>query len=211
MIKLLIVDDHPIFREGLKQILWSYDDSIVIDEAENGKEAFQKVATARYDLIILDLEMPGRNGLEVLEALKQERLDLNILILSMYSEEQYAIQAIRAGAAGYLTKNGAARELIVAIQKILAGGMYISTTVAEQLAIEVKGGNRKAIHELLSSREFKVICMIANGKRISEIADELSVSTSTISTHRARILKKLNLKNNADIIRYALKNNLVNW
>ena len=207
--KVLIVDDHPIFREGLKQILLADPEVSAIDEAANAAEVFSLVRKHNYDVIILDINMPGRNGLEILNDLRAEKPEIRVLVLSMYSEEQFAVQAIKAGASGYLTKNGAARELTVALRKIISGGMFISPAVAEQLASEVKGDREKALHESLSPREHQVMYLIACGKGNQEIANELSISPSAVSTHRIRILNKMNLKNNADIIRYALKQGLV--
>lgn len=207
--KVLIVDDHPIFREGLKQILMADPEVAAIHEASNGAEVLSLVRKNDYDVIILDINMPGRNGLEILSDLKAGKPEIRVLVLSMYSEEQFAVQAIKTGASGYLTKNGAARELRVALRKIISGGMYISPGVAEQLASEVKGDREKALHESLSPREYQVMYLIACGKGNQEIANELSISPSAVSTHRIRILNKMNLKNNAEIIRYAIKYGLV--
>ncbi len=213
MIKVLIADDHPIFREGLKKILFSSQDKamsgIIVDEARNGQEVLGMVVRNRYDVVILDVNMPGRNGLEILEQLKAENPELRVLILSMYSEELYAVRAIKAGAAGYLNKNGAAMELVEALKKVISGNMYISPAVAEQLAVELKSDLEKPLHELLSAREYQVMCMIAAGKSIKSIADELAISTSAVSTHRHRLLKKMNMKNSAELIRYSVKQGLV--
>lgn len=207
--KVLIADDHPIFREGLRQILQGSDDSVIVEEANDGHEVLEKVIKNKYDVIILDISMPGRNGLEILEQLKAEHPDVHVLMLSMFSEQQYAVKAIKAGASGYLTKNGAGRELNNAIHKILSGSMYISPAVAEQLVSEIKNETEKQPHELLSPREFQVMLMIGAGNTNSEIAKNLSISSSAVSTHRARILKKMHLKNSAEIIRYTVRNDLV--
>jgi DNA-binding NarL/FixJ family response regulator len=207
--KVLLADDHQMFREGLKQILLSDPEISEVDEAGNGQEVLSLVWKNRYDLIILDISMPGRNGLEILHEIKAERPELRVLILSMYSEEQFAVQSIKAGASGYLTKNGAAKELMIALRKIISGGMYISHTVAEALASELKGDRDKGLHESLSPREYQVMRFIAEGKGNGEIADELSISKSAVSTHRARLLRKMNMKTNADIIRYMIKQGLI--
>jgi two-component system invasion response regulator UvrY len=207
--KVLIADDHKMFREGLKQILLSDPDIAVVEEAGNGQEVLNLVFKKKFDVIILDISMPGRNGLEILQELKVEKPEIQVLMLSMYNEEQFAVQAIKAGASGYLTKNGAAREVVAAIRKIVSGGMYISAAVALELASELKGDREKTPHSKLSPREYQVMCLIASGKSNAEIANELSVSPSAVSTHRNRILTKMNLKTNADIIRYAIKQGLV--
>lgn len=207
--KVLLADDHQMFREGLKQILLSDSEISRVDEAGNGQEVLHLAWKNNYDLVILDISMPGRNGLEILQEIKVEKPELRVLILSMYSEEQFAVQAIKAGASGYLTKNGAAKELMIAVRKIISGGMYISHTVAEALASELKGDRDKSLHELLSPREYQVMRLIAEGKGNGEIANELSISKSAVSTHRARLLRKMNMKTNADVIRYMIKQGLV--
>ncbi|MGH1363610.1 MAG: response regulator [Calditrichia bacterium] len=209
-VKILVADDHPIFRQGLSQILQGYSKKAIVHEASDAGEIDSQLNANEYDLVLLDISMPGKNGLEILDEIKKERPDTKVLIISMYSEEQYAVQAIKAGASGYLTKAGAARELITAMDKIVDGGMYISPGVAEQLAFQLKEeSNKKMPRELLSSREFQVLELISKGLGIKEIASELKVSTSTVSTHRARLLTKLNMKTNADIIRYAIKEKLI--
>ena len=209
MIRILIADDHTIVREGLKQILAETPDMVVADEARNGQEVLAKVGNKEYDVVLLDISMPGRSGLDILKQLKGERPKLPILILSMYSEEQYAMRALRAGASGYMTKESAPDELIVAIRKVSEGRKYVTPSLAEKLAISLELGEEKAPHELLSDREYQVMCMIASGKTIKEIADELSLSVKTISTYRSRILEKLSLKTNAAITHYAVQNRLV--
>jgi DNA-binding NarL/FixJ family response regulator len=209
MIRILIADDHTIVREGLKQILAETRDMVVADEASNGQEVFTKVSKNEYDVVLLDISMPGRSGLEVLKQLKSERPKLPILILSMYSEEQYAMRALRAGASGYMTKESAPDELIEAIRKVSQGRKYVSPSLAEKLAVSLELGEEKPPHEMLSDREYQVMCMIASGKTIKEIAEELSLSVKTISTYRSRILEKLNFKTNAAITHYAVQNRLV--
>jgi two-component system invasion response regulator UvrY len=209
MIRILIADDHTIVRQGLKQILAETPDMVVADEASNGQEVLAKVWNNDYDVVLLDISMPGRSGIDILKQLKGERPKLPILILSMYSEEQYAMRALRAGASGYMTKESAPDELIVAIRKVSQGRKYVSPSLAEKLAISLEVGEEKPPHELLSDREYQVMCMIASGKTIKEIADELSLSVKTISTYRSRILEKLGLKTNAAITHYAVQNKLV--
>lgn len=210
MIKILIVDDHEIFREGLKQVINQTDDFAVKDEACNGREALNLIWKNDYDIVILDISMPpGRNGLEVLKQMKLKKPDLRVLMLSVYPEDQYAIQAIKAGASGYLTKSSVARELVHALTRISSNGMYISPEVAEQMADEIKAPRESIIHDLLSPREFQIFLKIAQGESIKQIADELAISSSSVSTHRKRILEKMKLKNTAEMIRYAVKNRLV--
>lgn len=210
MLKILIVDDHEIFREGLKQVINQTDDFAVKDEACNGREALNLIWKNDYDIVILDISMPpGRNGLEVLKQMKLKKPDLRVLMLSVYPEDQYAIQAIKAGASGYLTKSSVARELVHALTRISSNGMYISPEVAEQMADEIKAPRESIIHDLLSPREFQIFLKIAQGESIKQIADELAISSSSVSTHRKRILEKMKLKNTAEMIRYAVKNRLV--
>ena len=209
MIKILIADDHRIVREGLKQILAETPDMIVADEANNAQDVLKKVWDNDYDVLLLDISMPGRSGLDILKQLKNERPKLSVLVLSMYSEEQYAIRALRAGASGYMTKESAPDELIEAIRKVSTGRKYISPTVAEKLAFSLENGDERPPQETLSDREFQVMCMIASGKTIKAIADELSLSVKTVSTYRARILEKMRMKNNSELTHYAIQNKLV--
>lgn len=208
-IKILIADDHPIVREGYKKILSDTADMIVADEAENGQEVMERIRKKDYDLILLDISMPGRSGLEVLKDLKALKPKLPVLILSIYPEEQYAVRAFRAGASGYLTKASAPNELITAIRKISQGGRYISSSMAEKLTYYLDADASKAPHESLSDREYQVMLMIASGKTVSEIGDELCLSVKTISTYRTHIIEKMKLKNNAEITLYAIQNKLV--
>ena len=209
MIRILIADDHTIVREGLKQILAETHDMLVAAEAENGQELLDKVFKNNYDVVLLDISMPGRSGLDILKQLKSEQPYLSVLILSMYSEEQYAMRAIRAGASGYMTKESAPEELIKAIRKVSQGRKYISPSLAEKLAFSFESGNERPPHEILSDREYQVMCMIASGKSVKEIAEGLSLSVKTISTYRSRILEKMNLKNNSALTHYAIQNRLV--
>ncbi|MFI5293747.1 MAG: response regulator [Thermodesulfovibrionales bacterium] len=209
MIKILIADDHRIVREGLKQILAETQDMIVTDEANNAQEVLKKVWDNDYDVLLLDISMPGRSGLDILKQLKSDRPKLSVLVLSMYSEEQYALRALRAGASGYMTKESAPDELIEAIRKVSTGRKYISPSVAEKLAFSLESGDERPPQETLSDREFQVMCMIASGKTIKAIADELSLSVKTVSTYRARILEKMRMKNNAELTHYAIQNKLV--
>ncbi len=209
MIRILIADDHRIVREGLKQILAETQDMIVADEASNSQEVLKKVEINDYDVLLLDISMPGRSGLDILKQLKSARPKLSVLVLSMYSEEQYALRALRAGASGYMTKESAPDELIEAIRKVSTGRKYISPGVAERLAASIEGGDERPPQETLSDREFQVMCMIASGKTVKAIADELSLSIKTVSTYRARILDKMGMKNNAELTHYAIQNKLV--
>lgn len=210
MLKVLLVDDHTIVREGLKQILSETTDMVVAGEAANGIEALQEFSNQSYDLVILDISMPGRGGLEVLKELKYMKPHIPVLMLSMFPEEQYAVRALKGGASGYLTKDSAAVELIAAIRKVTKGGKYISSQLAETLACHLDQDSQTVSHELLSDREYQVMLMIAAGKTVSEIADELNLSVKTISTHRSRALQKMAMKNNAEFTYYAIKEGLVN-
>lgn len=209
MIRILVVDDHTIVREGLKQILGEEKDMNVVEEASNGQEALQKIGKNEYDCVLLDISMPGRSGLEVLKDIKALRPKLPVLILSMHSEELYAIRALRAGASGYLTKASASEELIGAIRKVSAGRKYVSTSLAEKLAVELDADASKAPHETLSDREYQVMIMLASGKTVKEIADEVCLSVKTISTYRTRIMEKMNLKKNAELTLYAIQHHLI--
>ncbi|MDZ7260622.1 MAG: response regulator transcription factor [candidate division KSB1 bacterium] len=209
MIKVLIADDHAIVREGLKRILSETSDMVVADEASTGQEVLDKVWENDYDVVVLDISMPGRSGLDILKQLKSEKPELPVLVLSVHPEEQYAVRVLRAGAAGYLTKESAPDELIAAIRKVSLGRKYVSTSLAEKLAFDLERDAGKPLHETLSDREYQVMCMIAKGKTVKEIAEELSLSVKTISTYRARILEKMNMKTNAQLTHYALQNRLV--
>jgi DNA-binding NarL/FixJ family response regulator len=208
-IRILIADDHPIVRAGFKQVLSETPDLVVADEAGNGQEVLEHLKKKKYDVVLLDISMPGKNGLEILKELKTDYPKLPVLILSIYPEEQYAIRALKAGAAGYLTKESAPHELISAIRKISAGGRYISASLAEKLATYLNVDMTKSPHETLSDREHQVMRLIASGKTVSEIAESLNLSVKTISTYRTHILEKMKMKNNAEITLYAVQNKLV--
>lgn len=209
MIRILIVDDHAIVRAGLKQIVSENPDMIVAGEASNGQEALNLVRAEVWDVLLLDISIPGRNGLEVLKLVRQENPRLPVLILSIYPEDQYAVRVLRAGASGYLTKESASDLLVKAIRKVAEGGRYISPSLAEKLAVELDASRKKPRHATLSDREFQIFCAIAMGKTNSEIATELSLSVKTISTYRSRVMEKMDMSKNAEIIHYALKNKLL--
>ena len=209
MLRVLIADDHEIVRKGLGKVITETLQPIKIDEAGNGQEALSKILRSEYDLVVLDLKMPGKSGLEVLKEIKHHRPKLPVLILSMHPEEQFAIRAIRAGASGYLTKECAGDELVLAIRKALKGERYISGSLAQILAGELDSDSEKPLHEVLSDREYQVMLMVASGKPVGAIAKELCLSVKTISSYRTNILLKTRMKNNAEITHYAIKNKLV--
>jgi DNA-binding NarL/FixJ family response regulator len=209
MLRILIADDHPVFRRGLKQIIDETPDMYVADEAADGWEALRKGTTGDYDIVLLDISMPYKNGLDVLSQLKSARPALPVLVVSMHPEEQYAVRALKAGASGYLTKESAPEEMLLAIQKVSGGGKYVSVSLGENLASMLQGDGQLLSHQALSNREYQVLRLIASGKTVSEIGQELSLSVKTVSTYRARILEKLRMKINAELIRYATENQLV--
>ena len=209
MIKILIADDHAVVRRGLKQILAEEPNMAVFGEACNAQEVLKNVREQNWDIVILDITMPDRSGLEVLKELKNIRPKLPVLILSIHPEEQYAVRVLKAGAAGYMTKESAPEELVKAVRKVIRGSKYISPSLAEKLAFDLETDSEKPLHETLSDREYQVMCMIASGKTVKEIAKELYLSVKTISTHRARILGKMKMKTNAELTHYAIKNRLV--
>jgi len=209
MIKVLIVDDHTIVREGLRQILEDTSDIVVTGEASSAQEVLNRVKNNNFDIVLLDISLPGRSGLDVLKQLKSIKPGLPVLILSMHPEEQYAIRSLRAKASGYLTKESASDELIKAIRKVSQGRKYITSSLAERLAFELEDSSSCSSHDKLSDREYQVMCMIASGKRVKDIADALSLSVKTISTYRTRILKKMNMRNTSQLIHYAIKAGLV--
>jgi len=208
MIRVLLADDHAIVRNGLKEILESTGDIVVAAEATNGFEALARVRETEVDVAVVDLSMPGRSGIELIKLLKVERPKLRLLVLSMHSEEQYAVRAVRAGAAGYLTKESAADELVAAIRRIAGGGAYISPETAERLVLASNSGSDGPPHTLLSNREYEVFRAIVAGKSVTDIAAGLNLSVKTISTHKSRILEKMGLANQADLVRYAVRHNL---
>ena len=209
MIKILIADDHAIVREGLKQIVSETADITVKGEAINGQEVLELIRANDWDVVLLDIAMPGRGGIDTLKRLKSEKPTLPVLVLSMYPEEQYAVRALKAGASGYLTKESAPEQLIAAIRKVSQGGKYISASLAEKLALRMGTKIEEPLHEKLSDREYQVILMIASGKTVKEIAHELSLSIKTISTNRVRALRKMGMKNNAELTYYVIKQGLI--
>ncbi|HSC35310.1 MAG TPA: response regulator transcription factor [Thermodesulfobacteriota bacterium] len=209
MIRILIADDHPVVRLGLKLILEKEADFSVNNQARTAREALEHVSNMNYDLVLLDISLPDRNGLEVLHQLKIEHPEIKVLVISMHSEDLYAMRVLKEGASGYLTKDSAPEDLVKAVRKVLSGGKYVSSSLAEKLAHELTSGSDRPPDRFLSNREFQVMCMIASGKKIKDISNELYLSEKTVSTYRARILLKMNLKNNAEIIRYTINNKLI--
>ena len=208
MIRVLVADDHTIVREGLKQILAKSGDLVVAGEAANGNDVLRMVREQEWDVLVTDMSMPGRNGLELIKLVKAASPKLPVLVLSMYGEEQFAVRAIRAGASGYLNKESASDQLVAAIRKIASAGMYVSGAVAEALLRNVRDGERKAPHEQLSDRELQVLQLIAAGRSVTQIAETLNLSPKTVSTHKARILEKMHMTNQAELIRYAIEHAL---
>ena len=208
MIKVIIVDDHPVVRRGLKQIIEDEPDMKVAGEAKNAGECFSLVQKTDCTLVMLDITLPDRNGFDVLKQLKYEHPNLPILILSVHPEEQYGLRFIKAGASGYLMKEGAPDELVKAIRKVNAGGKYVSASLAEKLVSHLEAFD-KPPHENLSNREFQILCMIAQGKSLKNIADELCIGEKTVSTYRSRIMEKMKIGTNSGLTRYALENKLI--
>ena len=208
MLNILIVDDHAIVRAGLRQIISGSYSMAAVDEAADAVEALTKIRGKTYSMIVLDISMPGKSGLDVLKEIRDEHPKLPVLMLSNYPEDQYAMRALRWGASGYLTKDSAPEELVAAIRTVAAGRKYISSNLAEKLSYNLDADIKKEPHEILSDREYQVLCMLASGKTMSEIADQLSLSVKTISTYRSRILEKMQLKNNGELTNYAIRNHL---
>jgi two-component system invasion response regulator UvrY len=209
MIRVLIADDHAVVRRGVRQILEETSDIEVGGEAASAGELWPKACEGRWDAIVLDVNLPGRSGLELLADIKKERPEVPVLILTVHSEEQYAVRAMKAGAAGFLTKESAPEKLVDAVRCIAAGRRFITPEVADKLASSVARGEQGPLHETLSDREYQILTMIASGKTVSQIGRELALSVKTISTHRTRILKKMNLTTNAELTHYAIRNGLV--
>ena len=209
MIRILIADDHAVVREGLKRILNDTPDMTVTGEASSGQELLDLVRSQPGEVVVLDLAMPGRGGIDTLRQLKREKPELPVLILSIYPEDQYAVRALRDGASGYLTKESAPDELVGAIRKAAQGRKYVSPALAERLALDLEADGTALPHETLSNREYQVMLMLSSGMTVSEIADELALSVKTISTNRARLLKKMRMKTNAELTYYAVKQGLV--
>ena len=209
MIRIVIADDHTIVREGLKQILSAAGDLAVIGEAQNGREVLERVRGLDFEVLLLDMSMPGKSGIELIKQVRAEKPKLRILVLSMHEEEQYAVRAIKAGASGYLTKDSASAQLVSAIRKVAGGGAFITDSVAQQLALGAMPQTQGPPHSALSDREFQVFRELVSGKAVSEIAAELNLSVKTVSTHKARIMQKMNMSNPAELIRYAIHHRLV--
>lgn len=209
MLKTLIVDDHAIVREGLKKILADSSDIEVVAEAADGIQALSIVRSQPLDIVVLDISIPGRNGLEVLKIVTQEYPKLPVLMLSIYPEDQYALRALKAGACGYLTKESAPSQLVAAIRKVATGGKYISPSLAERMVFGLQADAHQNLHEGLSDREFEVLRTLASGKTISQIAEQLNLSVKTVSTYRSRLLDKMKMRSNAELTNYAIKHGLV--
>lgn len=208
-IKVLVADDHMIVRAGLKQILSDTADLVVAGEAADGFEVLKKIREQAWDVLLLDMSMPGKSGIELIKQVKLEKPKLPILVLSMHQEDQYAIRAIKAGASGYLTKHSASTQLVDALRKVAGGGLFISPSVAERLAYDVRPATEQLPHRRLSDREFQIMQLIVEGKTISAIGDALCLSVKTVSTHKVRILQKMGMANVADLIRYAVTHQLI--
>ena len=209
MLRIIIADDHTVVRRGLKQILLDEFPTAVIEEAADADLLLKKVFKEEWDIVISDLSMPGRSGMDALQQIKLHNPKLPVLILSVHSEEHYAIRVLKAGASGYLNKESAPEELIQAVRRLLMGKKYITPTIAEQLASGLDKDSEKPLHEILSDREFEVLKLLASGKSVSDIADQMVLSVTTVSTYRARIMAKMNLKTNADLTLYAIENKLI--
>jgi DNA-binding NarL/FixJ family response regulator len=208
VIRIVIADDHAIVREGLKRIVASGKDMEVLAEAADGTEVMQRVRELEFDVLVLDLSMPGRSGMELIKLVKAHKPRLRILVLSMHQELQYAVRAIKSGASGYLTKESAPAELVQALGKIAAGGAYITSEVAEQLALGAMPGGEAPAHETLSPREFEVLSLLAGGMSVTAIAGKLALSVKTVSTHKANLMQKLALHNQSELVRYAMRHGL---
>jgi len=209
MIRILVADDHAIVRRGLRQIVADESDMEVVGEAQTAQEILDLARQEEWDVTVLNISMPGRGGFEALKALKQTHSKRPVLVLSMYPEDQFAVRAFRAGAAGYMIKESAPEELVQAIRKVVRGGKYVSPSLAEKLAAELGEDTERPPHEALSEREYHVLCLLASGKTVTQIAAEMSLSVKTISTYRARLLEKMRMKTNAEVTRYAIEHRLV--
>ncbi|MCZ7602861.1 MAG: response regulator transcription factor [Melioribacteraceae bacterium] len=207
--RIILVDDHELIREGLKKVIAKESDIDVIGEAQNADEMFELLSKNKIDIVILDITLPGRSGLDLISEIKTHYPDTRILILSMHPEDRFAVRALRAGAFGFITKGTASKILIEALRKIADGRKYITPTLAEHLALELDVDHDKPLHENLSNREFEVMRLIAEGKSVSEIAEMLFISVNTVTSYRSRIMEKMKMKTNAEIIRYAIEQNLI--
>jgi DNA-binding NarL/FixJ family response regulator len=208
VIRILLVDDHAVVRVGLKQVLAESIPGSVFEEAGSAEDALSQVRQATFDIVILDIALPGESGLDVLKKIKQIRPDLPVLMLSVYAEEEFAVRTVRAGAAGYVTKKAASTDLAEAVRRVVAGGRYVTAAVAEKLAEEIQRGAAPSPHERLSDREYQVFRLLGMGKSVTQAAEEMSLSVQTISTYRARILQKMGLSTNADLVEYVFRSRL---
>lgn len=209
MIRIVIADDHAIVREGLKRIVSSANDLDIVGEAKDGLEVMQRVRELTFDVLVLDLSMPGKNGMELIKLIRTDYPKLHILILSMHQELQYAVRAIKSGASGYLTKESAPEQLVQAIRKIAAGGAYVSAEVAEQLALRAMPGSAALPHENLSAREFEVLQLLVAGASVTAIGARINLSVKTVSTHKSNLMEKMGLQNQSELVRYAVRHGLV--
>ncbi len=209
MVRIVLCDDHPLLREGLKRILTQQADFRVVDEAGSGSELLSRLETGRFDVIILDITLPDMNGIDVLKAIQASEHHAAVLVLSMHPEQQYALRALKAGAAGYLQKESVPDELVTAVRRIAQGRKYVTASLAERLALDLEDKSARPPHELLSDREYQVLCLLASGKGVKDIAHELQLSSPTVATYRARVLSKLGLSTTVELVRYALANKLV--
>ncbi len=209
MINVLIADDHPVVLEGIKQIVADASDIAIKGEATNGKEVLDQVRAGRWDVVVLDISMPGLHGLDLLKQLKTQNPKLRVLVLSMHPEDDYAVRLLRAGASGYVNKRSVSGQLVEAIRKVAQGGKYVSPALAEKLVFDLGVDSDDLPHKKLSDREFQVFCLLASGMTVTEASEELSLSVKTVSTYRSRILEKMNMNRNADMTRYAIQHELV--
>ncbi len=209
MIKVIIADDHTIVREGLRQIISKASDMTVSAEANNGQEVLDRIRKEKYDVVLLDINMPGRSGFEVLKEIKRDYPRLPVLMLSVHAEEEIGVRMLKAGASGYLSKESTPKELVQAIRKVYTGGKYVSAILAEKLASDVETGMTGTPHDILSDREYQVLCMVALGKATDTIAEELSISVKTVRTYRQRLMEKLNAKNDVELTHYAIEHKLI--
>ena len=209
MIRVLLVDDHTILREGLKQILSECSDMVVGGEADNGLDAVKKIREADWGVVVLDMSMPGRSGIELIRQIRGEKPKLPILILSMHKEDQYAVRTLKAGASGYLTKESASSQLVSAIRKVAGGGFYVSPEMAEKLAFSLRAESDAPPHTLLSDREYQIFMLLLHGSHVSAIADELNLSVKTVSTHKTHILEKMGIDNMPALVKYAIRHGLI--
>ena len=208
MIRVLVADDHTIMREGLKQLLLAAGDLDVVGEARDGHDVLRQVRALEFDVLLLDMSMPGKSGIELIKHVKSEKPKLRVLVLSMHEETQYAVRAIKAGASGYVTKDSAGTQLVTAIRRVAGGGAFITPEVAEQLALGAMPGAEGPAHQRLSDREFEVFQLLVAGETVTDIASKLNLSGKTVSTHKARLMEKLGIDNQADLVRYAMKHGL---